>query len=186
MSSDFSDYVKHPRYGRGPRLTGLNPKPLSGSVYLHWQSGVDSRIPDTAIAADCAKQGPCTFNVTHYFDLKRTCADCEKPFIFFAAEQKYWYEVLGFGLDAGCIRCVPCRKKQQGIDLYRQRYEELFHIPNRTQDQSIEIAECCLSLVEASEFGKRKLEYVRSILNKMPETTRTNKLRQRVRIVEAA
>jgi hypothetical protein len=90
------------------------------------------RIPDTAIPAELSRQTPATYAVTHCFDSKRQCADCGKPFIFFAAEQKHWYEDPGFGLDADCVRCVYCRKRQQGIASYRQRYEELFHVQERT------------------------------------------------------
>ena len=110
----FDDYVEHPLYGRVPRVTGLNPKEdFGGNVFLHWHSPEDVRIPNTAVQADTSKQPTATVAVTHYFDSKRTCRDCQRPFLFFAEEQKYWYEELGFRLDADCIRCVECRKKHR-------------------------------------------------------------------------
>jgi len=102
--------------------------------------------------------------VTHYFDVKRQCRDCGKPFIFFAEEQKHWYEVLGFGLDSDCVRCVACRKQQQGIAQLREKYGELFHMSGRTIEQHIEMAECCLALIEASVFHKRQIQHVRQLL----------------------
>jgi hypothetical protein len=155
MARDYREFVTHPRYGQGPRITGLNPETdYAGHVFLHWHSPKDSRIPNTAIPANLSRQSPATVPVTHYFDVMRQCRDCGKPFIFFAEEQQYWYEELGFGLDSDCVRCIVCRKKQQGIGLKRERYEELFHVAERTAEQNLEMADCCLSLVEADAFHK--------------------------------
>ncbi len=193
---DYDDYVPHPRYGRGPRLTGLNPvrkdhyrggEPM---VIIHYRSGPDSRIPNTAIVADIAKQNYTTFPVTHYFDTKRTCRDCRRPFLFFAEEQRYWYEELGFPLDAGCDRCVPCRKRQQGIALTRQRYEELFHVAKPSAEELLEMAECCASIIEAKLFSPRQCEHVRALLHRVPElpryARRREELLERVRKLERA
>ena len=209
----YTEYVDHPRYGRRPNFTGLTPDPVAPDVSLHWNSTGDreitqrlqsltgkkwsygdlssytgeiKRIPNTAIEADLTRQTAAYAPVTHYFDLDRICRDCGKPFIFFAEEQKHWYEELGFGLDSDCVRCVPCRKRQRGIARKRERYEELFHIPNRTNDENLEMADCCLSLIESSVFTRRQLERVRMLLNKIPsdanDTTKSryNKLLARV------
>jgi hypothetical protein len=168
MAPDYREFVTHPRYGQGPRITGLNPETdYAGHVFLHWHSPKDSRIPNTAIPADLSRQSPATVPVTHYFDVMRQCRDCGKPFIFFAAEQQYWYEELGFGLESDCVRCIGCRKKQQGIGLKRERYEELFHVADRTAEQNLEMADCCLSLVEAHVFHKQKLQHIRTILKRI-------------------
>jgi hypothetical protein len=182
MSPEFRDYVPHPRYGQGPRITGLNPESdyATGKTFLHWHSPAGVRIPNTAIAADVSRQKPATIPMTHYFDAKRQCADCRKPFIFFAAEQKYWYEDLGFPLESDCVRCVPCRKKQQGVESKRERYEELSHAQNRTREQDLELAECSLTLVEAGLFGRRQLERIRGILKKDASDPRLQGLRNRL------
>ena len=195
MPDKYANYVDHPRYGRGPNLTGLNPDYRSPKVTLHWNAttpteaaeryraitgekwptvhgvsclSVTKRIPNTAVAADLTAQAWATVPVTHYFDVERICRDCDRWFIFFAEEQKHWYEELGFGLDSDCVRCVPCRKRQQGIGRQRQRYEELFHVSERTVDENLEMAECCLSLIEASVFNNRQAERVRMLLNRIP------------------
>jgi hypothetical protein len=182
MSPEFRDYVPHPRYGQGPRITGLNPESdyATGKIFLHWHSPAGVRIPNTAIAADVSRQKRAMIPVTHYFDAKRRCADCRKPFIFFAAEQKFWYEDLGFPLESDCVRCVPCRKKQQGVEWKRERYEELFHVQNRTPEQDLELVECSLTLVEAGLFGRRQLERIRSILKKDASDPRLQGLRKRL------
>src|SRR5262245_57928602 len=91
----YAAYVEHPRFGQGPRYTGLEVANSSdGTVYCHWHSPEGVRVPKTAIAANLSNQRPATLPVTHYFDATRTCRKCGRPFLFFAEEQQYWYEVL--------------------------------------------------------------------------------------------
>ena len=110
----YADFVEHPRYGREPRLTGLDVTDLpDGTVYCHWHSPIGVRVPGTAVVADVTRQRRATIHVTHYFDAKRECRKCGRPFLFFADEQKYWYEELAFPLEADCLECPPCRKDDQ-------------------------------------------------------------------------
>jgi hypothetical protein len=195
-SDEYAEFVDHPRYGRRPNITGLDPSPMDRDVHLHWNAVAQNeivarfksitgkkwpygdlssygsrtkRIADTAIPADLTRQTPATVPVTHYFDLERKCRDCDRPFIFFAAEQKHWYEELGFGLDSDCVRCVECRKRQQGIARQREIYESLFHIPNKTADQLLQMASACLSLIESGVYTARQTERVRMLLNAVPD-----------------
>lgn len=186
MAHRYRDFVEHPRYGQGPRITGLNPEDDGGGqVFLHPHSPEGVRIPNTAIAADLSLQRPATIPVTHYFDSTRRCIDCGRPFIFFAAEQKYWYEELGFPLDSDCVRCLTCRKRGQAIQLLRQRYERLLQATDRTFEQDLEMAGCCLSLVEAGAFHERQLQSVRRILSQVPRSSKTQSLWQRLRALES-
>jgi len=188
MKREYEDHVEHPRFGRYPRVTGLNPESnfTTGHPFLHWNA-VD-RIPNTAVEADLSRQSPAMVAVTHYYDVKRTCRDCGKPFIFFAQEQKYWYEELGLPLEADCVRCVPCRKRQRGVAAKRERYEELFHVPDRTPDQHLEMAECCLSLIEEGVFHVRQTQRVRELLKRVTprdeEAERCKDLRNRLAALE--
>lgn len=199
----YLEFVEHPRYGRGPRYTGLDPRPTDANVHLHWNTtthrevgasfvlmiGIPwpygnfsayiagtKRIPNTAIPADPSKQIRATVPVTHYFDLERRCRDCKRPFIFFAEEQRHWYEELGFGLESDCVRCTDCRKKQRGIERLRQRYDVLFHTKNKSEQQIFELAECCVKLVEQDVFKPIRLEFARMLLNKIDSDS---ELRQR-------
>jgi hypothetical protein len=195
MNADdrYHNYVNHPQYGRGPRYTGLDPSPNLADVFLHWnatsvteiaqvlynQTGQTlsslrglipydqgtKRIPNTAVRANTARQLTATVAVTHYFDLDRICRDCQRPFIFFADEQKYWYEELGLRLEADCVRCVPCRKRHRKIADARRRYEVLFHIPEKTAEQALEMADCCLQLVSDGVFTQKQTERIRMLLN---------------------
>jgi hypothetical protein len=195
-SDKYAEFVEHPRYGRRPNITGLNPSPRFPEVQLHWNTtdhhelvaqfesmtGVKwpygdagryskrrRRIPNTAILADLSRQTPATSAVTHYFDLERECVDCRRPFIFFAAEQKHWYEELGFGLESDCVRCVECRKRQRGLARQRETYESLFHVVQKTVEQCLEMADACLSLIESGVFSKKQTQRVRMLLNTVPD-----------------
>jgi hypothetical protein len=172
-TDEYNDFVTHPRYGRRPRITGLNPATdyATGNPFLHWHSPEECRIANTAVPADVSRQSPATVPVTHYVDVRRRCRDCDRPFIFFAEEQKYWYEELNFPLESDCIRCVDCRKKQQGLEHKRHRYEALFHVPERTVEQDLEMADCCLSPVEGAVFHIQQLQRVRMLLKRLPLQT---------------
>ncbi len=185
----YSNFIEHPRYGRSPCFTGLNPHTdYGGDTFLHWHSSKSCRIPNTAIAADLNKQVPATVAVTHYYDVERKCRDCQSMFIFFAAEQKYWYEDLQFGLDSDCVRCCTCRKEQQGLTQKRQQYEELFHVVDRAPDQNLALAECCLYLIEKDVFTSQQTQHVRRLLNQLPNEKKYNEradhLRQQLTDIE--
>jgi hypothetical protein len=168
LDEEYADYVEHPRYGHKPRFTGLNPRAVAESkVFIHWHSPKECRIANTAVAADLSRQTPGFIPVSHYFDVRRKCVDCDQMFIFFAEEQKHWYEELGFGLDSDCVRCVNCRKRQQGIAIARERYEELFHIHERSVEENLEMAACCLTLIESNTFSRARAQQVRSLFNRI-------------------
>ncbi|MEQ1904531.1 MAG: zinc-ribbon domain-containing protein [Pirellulaceae bacterium] len=204
----YREFVDHPRYGRRPNITGLNPSPMDADVCLHWNTTTHKeivakyesilgkrwpygdfsaytsgtkRIPNTALLADPLKQTRATVPVTHYFDLERRCRDCKRQFIFFAEEQKHWYEELGFGLESDCIRCTECRKTQQGIAQLRERYELLFHTEEKSEQQIFDLAECCVILIEQNVFTPKRFEFARMLLNKIDVGS---ELRQRREYVE--
>lgn len=193
---EYAEYVEHPRFGRAPRFTGLDVDKNMPGVHLHWINGplreadldaverlIGRRIesyddgtrlvPGTAIEADLLRQTPAMFPVTHYYDLDKMCRDCGRRFIFFSEEQKHWYEELEFPLEANCIRCSTCRKKLQMITRKRRRYEELFHFSNRSDADNLEMADCCLTLIEAGIFNHHQLERVRMLLKRIPDVRRS-------------
>ncbi len=208
----YAGYVEHPRYGRAPRLTGLDPDPDSPEVRLHWNTRhcTDAQlktmkrllgwspafpddgtrmVPGTAVAADVARQTPATVPVTHYYDIDKVCRDCRRRFIFFAEEQKHWYEELEFPLDADAVRCAPCRKRMQHIGRARKRYEQLSHVASRNLEETLEMADCCLMLIEEAVFHQRQAERVRMLLGRVPEAAKRDRrvtdLTARLRAVEA-
>ena len=195
---EYAEYVEHPRYGKSPRFTGLDPNPESSAVHLHWNTrhftqtqlremerllGWRPTFPDngtrmvrgTAVEADLSRQTPAIVPVTHYYDIDKVCRDCGHRFIFFAEEQKYWYEELGFPVEADAVRCPPCRMRLQHIARTRERYEQLFHVLSPSLEETLEMADCCLTLVEEVVFHNRQTERVRMLLNRVPQEKRSDK-----------
>lgn len=172
ITDKYADYVKHPRYGRGPRYTVLNPdleRAESGPL-----SHDDRPIPQTEIATAKA----C------YRDIERLCHDCNRPFIFFAEEQIYWYETLGFSVGAVCTRCVDCRKKRQQVAGLRERYQHLACRIERSDQETLDMAEYCLRLIEKEEFTPKKLSRVRELLNSLPAEMESELHQQSRRLLE--
>ncbi|QDS88495.1 hypothetical protein EC9_26860 [Rosistilla ulvae] len=165
----YADFVDHPRYGRSPRFTGLNPiDDFSRGIYLGWHSHAHERISETAIVANTDRQPDATIPVTHYFDLRRQCRDCGRNFIFFADEQRHWYETLHFYLGADCVRCIECRVAERDTKRLREIYETLLNQNARSDRDALELAETAMLLIDRGVFGHRCVECVRSLLNALP------------------
>jgi hypothetical protein len=48
-----------------------------------------------------------------YIDRPFTCQDCRQPSVFGAAEQKHWFEELGFLIWVHPTQCPACRRKRR-------------------------------------------------------------------------
>ncbi len=188
MHKEFASYVEHPRYGRYPHYTGENPQNDYVDIHLHWRLKSEGCIPNTAIAADLSRQSEALFPVTHYYDEKRICRNCNRPFIFFAREQKYWYEDLGFVLDADCVRCTDCRKKEQWLIRQKQIYDSLFHNADRTEDETLEMAGCCLTLIEEGIFTMKQEKQVKTLINSInkSDTQQCAEFLERLKVLKSA
>lgn len=197
-ASTYGEYVEHPRYGKEPRFSGLEVDPHTSGVNLHWNAkrysveflryfkrrygdvlslndDCSRYVPGTAIGANLDRQVPATIAITHYYDIDKVCRGCGRRFIFFALEQKHWYEQLGFPLEAQAVRCVPCRRKLQQVSRARRRYEALSHVKQRSDDETLEMVACSLTLMEEGIFPARQTERVRMLLNRISEKVRGKK-----------
>lgn len=165
----YENHVEHPRFGKGPIVSGLNPDPKRDrSLHLHWHTPRDRRIANTAILANRSRQSSGLGVVTHYFDSLRECVDCDRPFIFYAQEQQHWYERLKFNLSANCIRCCECRKSVRDAKSVKFKYDTLISNPSRTAKEHLELAEYALHLFERFGSGKTILQTARRCLNSIP------------------
>lgn len=115
-AEDYASYVEHPLFGRAPRITGVEPPIASapGGELWTWTFPPEDRIPFTGIWARPELQKVTSFPIRCYFDQKRHCRDCGRPYIWFAEEQRHWFEALGFYLGTDCVRCVHCRQRRKG------------------------------------------------------------------------
>jgi len=171
-ADEYSGYVKHPRFGRGPRITGLNP-PADLPFDTRWRP--DERIPNTAVKADETKQrfgaGSRTYSSPYvwYFDVRRICCECKRPFIFFAEEQKYWYEELRLPMEADCVRCCECRGLRHKHQRVLDRYQELRILAEPKATELIELISLGLILIESGEHSnsRRNFDRIRMWLNRL-------------------
>jgi hypothetical protein len=153
-------FVQHPRYGANPIPSGV--KVTADEIERsHWRYKHETYFPDTAIMADVTKQNYCIYPRKMYVDIAEVCNVCHRPFIFFAKEQQYWFEELGFWIDAHCTRCIDCRKKDQEIRFMQKRYQSLIGIEPRTEQQNKELKEIAMELYQ--------LGYIRDIQKIQPK-----------------
>lgn len=115
--------VPHPRYGDQviPSHENVDADELRASF---WRYGHETIFPESAIRGDVSKQKYATFPRPYYVDVLKTCRTCERAFLFFALEQKYWHEDLGFWIDADCVLCPDCRATDQRIRRHFRRYSD--------------------------------------------------------------
>lgn len=162
---EFENYVEHPRFGRGPRYTERVPKAsLIVEFFNRLWFKFQKEIPGTGIVADPSKQTTSSVWKPYYFDRKAVCMACKRPFLFFAEEQRFWYEELGFNLAVQCARCVECRKKVQLVRKAQQRYEKLITQIGRSPIDQMELIECYLVLIEEGVMHQRRYQDVRKYL----------------------
>lgn len=48
-----------------------------------------------------------------FIDTELRCGDCSQPFVFAAAEQRFWYETLKFWVQSRPKQCIPCRQARR-------------------------------------------------------------------------
>jgi hypothetical protein len=92
----------------------------------HWRLHGDALFPETALIAETEKQNYALYPRKYYVDVLRSCRTCHRPFIFFAKEQRYWFETLRFFVDADCVYCPDCRRKSRTVQRRLRRYSDLF------------------------------------------------------------
>jgi arsenate reductase-like glutaredoxin family protein len=108
----------------------LSPKPPAQKLpserqirRSYWGYGKDVTIyPESVIIADETKQNYSVMPRPYYVDILKSCRDCQNEFIFYATEQRHWYETLGFFTQADCVRCPKCRVTDQTLRRRFKRY----------------------------------------------------------------
>jgi hypothetical protein len=110
-------YSIDPLYGRIP-LIAREVCDLRGGLHVVYVCDPDYEpsLPRGAVRADLRRQNLCfACHVPKYFymDEEQTCVQCSRPFVFGAAEQKFWYESLGFYGASVPIRCPECRRQRR-------------------------------------------------------------------------
>ncbi len=143
--------VSHPRYGAAP-LTSSTPMDLGSVRSSFWRYRVEKVYPETAIRADTSHQNFTTFPRNVYVDIQKTCRVCMRPFIFFAREQQFWYEVLKLYIDVDCVYCTDCRKNIRQTKHHREIFSAGIAEPPNDVRKLVELLESGIYLWETGEL----------------------------------
>ena len=125
------DLVAHPRaramarpaHGRA---SAMSVEEIRAKV---WQTRRSTIVPGTAVIANVALQNYPMYSRSVYADLLKQCETCARPFVFYANEQRFWYETLKIPVDADCVNCPPCRKHAHRVKACQFRYAVALHAP---------------------------------------------------------
>ena len=89
---------------------------------------------DTAVRADISRQNFSVCPRYWYVDATFRCSQCKTSFCFTTAEQKLWYEELGFYVDSCAKDCQNCRKNNRQKKELRQEYDRDIQIALESAD----------------------------------------------------
>lgn len=171
--------VHHPRYGATPvtsdtHLTAKERAELDKQHTRFLKADGHQIFPQSALRADPFKQ--CVMShfaegLTFYVDRLGPCARCSRPFIFYALEQQYWYETLGFPVDiAQCVACVECRKSNQALRRALRTYETHSSATALSAEQARLLVKATIALIDESLLKNRsKAHTVRKLCSKALE-----------------
>lgn len=171
--------VPHPRFrGKPPRpQLKLTEQEVRRS---YWRYSDAHIFPQTALRADLSVQRYAVFPRPYYVDILKSCVDCSRAFIFYAREQRHWYETLGFYIDVDCVRCVECRRKQHAAKRHLERYAELLARDQLSRKEMMYLVDDCIFLFQQGKL--KKLHHLERIKNaafkQVPEYMGTRTLQQ--------
>lgn len=154
-------YVDHPRFGNKPIPSGYKYS-REEIERAHWRYTSLEYFKETVIPANTDKQEYSIFPRSLYVDIVEHCEVCHRPFIFFAKEQQYWFETLGFWIDAHCTRCCDCRRKDHEIKAIQRKYEVLVTKSDRSETESKELKQVALELYQLGYIRKHLSTFIRT------------------------
>ncbi len=176
----MDELVPHPRYGgkrERQQRTGLN---IAEQVIKqsYWRYGSADIFPQTALRANLNVQRYAVFPRPYYVDILKTCVECGRAFIFYAREQRYWYETLGFYVDVDCVRCVECRRKRHAAKRHMERYAELQSRKSLTCKEMRFLVDDCIFLFQQGKLKNRShLGQIKNLaLKQIPDYSGTQTL----------
>ncbi|MEM8790092.1 MAG: zinc-ribbon domain containing protein [Pseudomonadota bacterium] len=153
-STRFTRYVDHPRYGNQPILSGerWTLDQIRQAYWGYCRRGVI--YPETAITADLSRQRYGYSPRRVYVDMEQTCRTCHRKFLFFALEQKFWFETLGFFCDAQCHHCQECRHEKHLFARSIEEYGDLLKKDDKTRKDWDRLEELGTALFDAGYITK--------------------------------
>ncbi len=148
------DLVPHPR-ARQMALHSHGRRPMMGKDEIRasaWQLRCATVVPGTALLANTHLQNYCCFPRRVYADVLKQCRTCARPFVFYANEQRFWYETLRLPVDVDCVDCPPCRKHAHRVKSAQARYAAALHLPRLDAKHMEVFVDDALFLFDAGEL----------------------------------
>ncbi|WP_435016338.1 zinc-ribbon domain containing protein [Tundrisphaera sp. TA3] len=170
MEQKMSDLGCDKRLRRLPELPdNLVPHPRFGVAYR----------PDVVVPADLTRQNFTAYPIPHYVDVLRQCRNCGRPFIFFALEQKHWFEDLHFHIHSSqCVRCTECRRRQHHLSERLRRYSRLV-VRDDLSDSELEslVGEAAYLFGTGHHVGENRLRRIKNLaLARIPDSLATKQI----------
>ncbi len=176
--AELPRFRRHAIYGRIP-LIRKSYRDSVGRSFETWDydPGYRPKMPKGAVRGDVLKQQFCPMcHVPRYFyvDQHKTCVQCGEPFVFSAAEQKYWFESLHFHFDSVAIRCRSCRRRRRSRKALRQQIATVLEKRRAEPDNlslDLELAEATVRYRELTGEGDldRAIDATRRVQKSWPE-----------------
>ena len=178
-STKILDVVPHPLYGDAVVTTQwATTREVIHASY--WGYHRETFFPESAIPANIKKQSHSGIPRHYYVDILKQCRDCSRQFLFFAREQQYWYEELGFYIDSDCVRCPVCRKSEQHLRQAFGRYSELVGRTDLSDSELSTLVEDTTTIYEADLLrDEQRLRTIKNLaVKRIPNSKATRSLCQ--------
>lgn len=175
-SAACADYIlrPHPVYGPAPHRTG-EPLPASVLVGAHFDAII---FPQSATPVGVQLRPARFWRSSCYVDELRQCSQCETLYIFFAAEQRYWYEELGIPVDERPVDCYSCRFLRHEVNERVERWAKLAARPDLTRD---ELRNCARQAIEMIIVGEMpRSEALSSFVGRVRKHLKGESIRDRL------
>lgn len=114
-----------------------------------WGLGNAVIFPETVLVADTSKQNYAIYPRRYYVDILRNCRECRRPFLFFAQEQRYWFEELQFFVDADCVHCSECRARKHDAKTQLARFSAAMKETNLSRKDLMTLIDDAADLLQA-------------------------------------
>ena len=106
-------------------------------------------FPESVIVANVMRQHYAIYPRRYYVDVLENCRECGLPFLFFAREQKFWYEELGFHVEACATLCSACRQRAHARRALLARYAEAVREAKPSGEALLSLVDIVAGLAEA-------------------------------------
>ncbi len=153
-------------------------KTLPTDLVRHPKFGV-AYSPETTIPADLTRQNFTAVPISYYADKLSRCRNCRRPFVFYAQEQKHWYEDLHINVTVSCpARCPECRRSRRRLRRRFQRYSLLTHKHEISDGELASLVSDAVFLYEAGLLeNEQRLRRLKNIaLTRIPEEPVTKEI----------